>query len=168
MKKFSVLLVSGLLVLAATASAQTSTPFKANVGKFTEEFDVAEKASINIKVMNSFNKMYSDASNAIWTKDKNKIDRVYFERSGKVTRAAFNQKGQFLYSITTYSEQLLPQDILIQVKQAYYGRSIFGVTEVTALDKTAYLIILEDRTTWLHIKVLDGEIFEEKLMLKAN
>ena len=168
MKKFSVLLASGLLVLSATAFAQTSSPFKANVGKFTEEFDVAEKPNINTKVMNSFNKMYSDASNVIWTKDKNKIDRVYFETKGKATRAAFNQKGQFLYSITTYSEEMLPQDVLMQVKQAYYGRSIFGVTEVSALNKTAYLIILEDKTTWLHVKVLDGEIFEEKLLIKAN
>jgi hypothetical protein len=168
MKKFSVLLASGLLVMCATAFAQSSTPFKANVGKFSEEFDVAEKASINTKVMNSFNRMYSDASNVIWTNDKHKIDRVYFERKGKVTRAAFNQKGQFLYSITSYREELLPEAILLLVKQAFYGRSIFGVTEITALNKTAYLIILEDKTTWLHIKVLDGEIFEEKLMLKAN
>ncbi len=168
MKKFSILLVSGLLVAGAAAFAQSSTPFKANVGKFTEEFDVAEKSNINTKVVNSFNKMFSDASNVIWTKDKNKIDRVYFETKGKVTRAAFNQKGQFLYSITTYTEEMLPQDILLQVKQSYYGRSIFGVTEVTALNKTAYLITLQDKTTWLQIKVLDGEIFEEKMMLKAN
>ena len=167
MKKISILLASGLLVVGA-AFAQSSASVKTNVGKFNEEFDVAEKTNINTRVMNSFNKMYSDVSNVIWTKDKNKIDRVYFESKGKVTRSAFNQKGQFLYSITTYGEQLLPQDILFQVKQAYYGRSIFTVTEVTALNKTAYLIILEDKTTWLHVKVLDGEIFEEKLMLKAN
>ena len=168
MKKFSVLLASGFLLLAANTYAQNSTPFKANVGKFTEEFDVSEKSNINTKVMNSFNKMFSEASNVIWTKDKNKIDRVYFERKGKVTRAAFNQKGQFLYSITTYGEELLPQDVLLMVKQTYYGRSIFGVTEVSAMDKTAYLIVLHDKTTWLHIKVLDGEIFEERLLLKAN
>ena len=112
--------------------------------------------------------MYSDASNVSWTKAKGKIDRVYFETRGKATRAAFNQKGQFLYSITTYSEEFLPQDILFMVKTSYYGRRIFGVTEVSAMDKTAYLIILEDKTTWLHVKVLDGEISEEKLLLKAN
>ena len=168
MKKFSVLLASGLLVLGATALAQTSTPFKSNVGKFTEEFDVAEKTNINNKVMNSFNKMYSNTSNVIWTNDKHKIDRVYFESKGKTTRAAFNQKGQFLYSITTYSEELLPQDVLLLVKRTYYGRSIHGVTEVSAMNKTAYLIFLEDKTTWLHIKVIEGEILEEKLLLKSK
>jgi len=111
MKKFSFLLAAGLLV-GATLFAQGSTAFKANVGKYSEEFAVTEKANINTKVMNSFNKMYAEASNVKWTSDKNKIERVYFETKGKVTRAAFNRRGQFLYSITTYSEELLPQEIL--------------------------------------------------------
>ena len=168
MKQFSVLFALVFLILGGQASAQNSTPFKVNAGKFSEEFDASEKTAINTKVMNNFSRMFSDASNVIWSKDKGKIDRVYFERRGKVTRAAFNQKGQFLYSVTTYGEEFLPQDVLFMVKKSYYGRRIFGVTEVSALDKTAYLVILEDKTTWLHIKVLDGEIIEEKLLLKAN
>src|SRR4030095_2713735 len=36
------------------------------------------------------------------------------------------------------------------------------------LHKTAYLVILEDETSWLQIKVLNGETTEEKLVLKAN
>jgi hypothetical protein len=168
MKKVSVLLVSSLLILGSMVSAQNSTPFKVSAGKFNEELNTAENSGINTKVMNNFNRMFTDASNVMWTKDKHQIDRVYFERKGKVTRAAFNHKGQFLYSITTYSEEMLPQDVLIMVKQAYYGRSIFGVTEVSALNKIAYIVILEDKTSWLHIKVLDGEIYEEKLLLKAN
>jgi hypothetical protein len=93
---------------------------------------------------------------------------VYFERNGKVVRAAFNTKGQFLYSISTYGEELLPKDVLLKVKEAYYGKNIFGVTEVSALGKFAYLIILEDKTSWLHIKVVDDEMVEEKVLLKTN
>jgi len=54
------------------------------------------------------------------------------------------------------------------VKDAYFGKHIFGVTEVSAMGKSAYLIILEDSTSWLHIKVLDGEMTEEKVYLKAQ
>ena len=167
MKQISALFALAFLVLAATASAQNSTPYKIG-GKFDEEINASEKYTSNAKVMNNFNRMFNNVSKVMWTKDKHGIDRVYFERTGKVTRAAFNRKGQFLYSITTYGEEYLPEDVLYLVKKSYYGRSIFGVTEVSALDKTAYLVILEDKTTWLHIKVLDGEISEEKLLLKAN
>jgi len=167
MKKLTVVFVLAFLI-SGVASAQNSTPFRVDSGKFSEEYASGEKSGISSRVMNNFNKMFSDASNIMWSTDKHKIDRVYFERKGKVTRAAYNRKGQFLYSITTYKEEFLPQAVLLMVKQSYYGKNIFGVTEVSALEKTAYLIILEDRTSWLHIKVLDGEISEEKVLLKAN
>jgi hypothetical protein len=166
MKKSS-FLMTGLLILTVIASAQNSLPFKVEPSKFAEEY-TSEKAGISTKVISNFDHMFKDAKNVIWTKDKHSIDRVYFETKGKVTRAAFNQKGQFLYSITTYGEEMLPQEVLTQVKNTYYGRSIFGVTEVSAMGKSAYLIILEDKTSWLHIKVVDGEISEEKFYLKTN
>jgi hypothetical protein len=53
------------------------------------------------------------------------------------------------------------------VKESYYGRSIFCVTEVNCDGKTAYLIVLEDRTTWLHIKIVGDEMIEEKLFTKG-
>ena len=167
MKKISILMVSTLLILGVATKAQNSVPFKADAGKFNEEVNAGEKTSINSKVISNFDKMFAGANNVIWSKDKN-VDRVYFQTKGKTTRAAFNQKGQFLYSISTYHEELLPQDILLMVKGTYYGKSIFGVTEVSALGKTAYIIILEDKTSWLHVKVLDGEMTEEKVLLKAQ
>jgi len=157
----------GFLALTIIASAQNSLPFKVEASKFAEEYN-AEKSGISTKVIANFDHMFKGAKNVIWSKNKHNVDRVYFETPGKVTRAAFNQKGQFLYSITTYGEELLPQEVLVQVKNTYYGRSIFGVTEVSAMGKSAYLIILEDKTSWLHIKVLDGEISEEKFYLKTN
>jgi hypothetical protein len=166
MKQFSALMTSFLL-LSAISFAQTSAGFKMDAGKFSEEYN-AEKSGINTKVISNFDHMFAGASNIQWSKDKHNIDRVYFEKKGKVIRAAFNQKGQFLYSISTYGEELLPQDVLLMVKETYFGKSIFGVTEVSAMGKSAYLIILEDKTSWLHIKVLDGEMTEEKTLLKAN
>jgi hypothetical protein len=161
------LIMAGFLALTIAASAQNSAPFKVDASKFSEEYD-AEKSGISTKVISNFDRMFSDAKNIVWTKDKHNIDRVYFERNGKKIRAGFNQKGQFLYSISSYGEEFLPKDVLYMVKQAYFGKNIFGVTEVSALGKSAYLIILEDQTSWLHIKVLDGEMTEEKVLLKAN
>ena len=167
MKKIAVLLVSAFLILGMVTNAQNSVPFKVDAGKFDDEINAGEKTSINAKVISNFDKMFAGASNVIWSKEKN-LNRVYFESNGKTTRATFNQKGQFLYSISTYGEQLLPKDILFRVKDTYYGKNIFGVTEVKAMDKTAYIIILEDKTSWLHVKVLDGEMTEEKVYLKAQ
>jgi len=167
MKKLAVIMLFALAAFSQVAFAQNSTPFKVDAHKFAEEYDAAAKTTTNTRVLYNFSRMFKDASNVIWSKDKH-VDRVYFESKGKVTRAAFNQKGQFLYSITSYGEEYLPKDILMMVKDTYFGKSIFGVSEVNALGKTAYIIILEDKTSWLHIKVLDNEISEEKVLLKSN
>jgi hypothetical protein len=167
MKKLAVIMLFALAAFSQVAVAQNSTPFKVDAHKFAEEYEASAKTSTNTRVMNNFSRMFRDASNVIWSKDKH-VDRAYFQANGKTTRAAFNEKGQFLYSITTYGEEFLPKDILMMVKDTYYGKSIFGVSEVNALGKTAYIIILEDKTSWLHIKVLDNEISEEKVLLKAN
>ena|SRR5438874_959581 len=167
MKKITTPIVLAFLVLGFGALGQANNQSKIKIGKFNEEYNGEEKSNTKTKVTENFSKMFSDATNIKWTSD-GRVERVYFEGKGKATRAAFNKKGQFLYSVTTYKEELLPQDVLLMVKQTYYGKGIFGVTEVNALGKTAYLIILEDKTSWLHIKVLDGEMTEEKVLLKAN
>jgi hypothetical protein len=56
---------------------------------------------------------------------------------------------------------------LMKVKENYFGKSIFGVTEVNYAGKTAYLIILEDKTSWLHIKIIDDEMIVEKVNVKG-
>ena len=160
-------LALALTIGVAGAIAQNAIPFKVDIGKYEEEFTASDNTATNSKVLNSFNKMFAGASNVKWVSE-GRYSRVYFESKGKSTRATFNQKGQMMYSITTYGEELLPESVLMQVKRAYYGRSIFGVTEVSALGKTAHIIVLQDKTTWLHIKVIDGEIEETELYRRAD
>jgi hypothetical protein len=166
-KKVSAMMVVILLMRGETF-AQTSTPFKIDGGKFSEEYIEAGESSINSKTMDNFGEMFAGATNVLWTKDKHNIDRVYFQTKGKVTLAGFNTKGHFLFSITSYQEELLPKEILLLVKKNYYGKHIFGITEVNTMNKTAYLIMLDKAPSWLHIKVLDDELTEETVLLKAN
>jgi len=168
MKKIPVVFSLAFLMLSSAGGhSQTYNKFKADISKFKEPGSEGTKApDLNSKVMKAFNKLFSDAKNIIWTNDKKNNHSVYFERSGKATRAAFTENGDLKYAVTTYTEEGLPKDILFQVKKTYFGKSIFGVTEVQVMDKTAYLIVLEDKTSWLHIKVLDGDITEEEVWLK--
>ena len=71
-----------------------------------------------------------------------------------------------MYTLKYYTEEHLPQDILLTVKKTYYSKSIFGIVEVSVDGKTAFLVNLQDKTSWLCIKILDNEITEEQMMLK--
>ena len=166
MKKFSSI-ATGVLLMCAATFAQNSTPFKVNVGKFSEEYTEAGKSQINSKTLSNFSNRFDDGvKNVMWTKDKDHIDRVYFETDGKVTRAGFNKKGQFLYSITTYKEEMLPVDVWVIVKEKYYHKSIFCVAEVNVMNNIAFIITLEDATSWRKIKVQDDQVTEEQVYLK--
>ena len=167
MKQILLMIIS-ILLIRGTTFVQNSSPFKVDVRKFGEVYIEARKSGVNIKTMANFCRIFADASNMTWTKGKDNIDRVYFETKGKVTRAGFNQKGHFLYSISSYQEEMLPKNILLMVRKNYAGKRIFGITEVNTLNKTLYLIMLDAATSWLHLTVLDGELTEEKVLLKTN
>lgn len=119
------------------------------------------------KVLGVFNRTFTNASSVSWSTEKNGLPIAFFETPGKKNRAGFDKKGNLVYTISSYKEEQLPVSVLMKVKQTYFGRSIFCVTEVNYDGKTAYLIILEDRTTWLHIKVIGDEMEEEHLYIKG-
>jgi hypothetical protein len=121
----------------------------------------------NEKAETMFKKMFGNATNVSWSTEDKGLPLVYFETPGKKNRAGFDKKGNLVYTISSYREEQLPQEVLLRVKESYYGRSIFCVTEVNCDGKTAYLIVLEDRTTWLHIKIVGDEMIEEKLFTKG-
>jgi hypothetical protein len=102
----------------------------------------------------------------IWSKIDAKHYRAYFVKDGITVRAGFNQKGKLMYTFRYYSEEHLPKDILRRIMDSYPCRNIYGIVEVTFAGKTAYLVDLEDKRSWLKIKVVDDEMTEESLMLK--
>ncbi len=119
------------------------------------------------KALGIFHAMFGNARNVFWTTEGKGLLVVYFETEGKKNRAGFDKKGNLDYTISYYREDQLPKPILLKVKQTYFGKSIFGVTEVNYLGVTAYVIILEDKTSWLHIKIIGDEMVEEKVFLKG-
>ena len=137
-------------------------------GKQINEFHpVGTVGSVNAKAVAFLNTTFADATNVKWVTMGKNLPYVYFVTPGKTHRGAFDKKGNLMYTLSYYHEEQLPSDVLSQVKNTYYGKSIFSVTEVNKDEKTAYLIILEDKTSWLHIKIIGEEIIVEKVFMKA-
>ena len=177
MKKMTILtstILGMFLVMSTIANSQSVAYLKpesiwlSENGSKDHSFDVADENPLaaNPRSVETFKKIFGNASNVIWSKIDRNHDRAYFNNNGITVRAGFDKKGKLMYTLKYYAEEHLPQDILLTVKKTYYGKSIFGVVEVSVDGKTAYMINLEDKTSWLRIKVLDDEITEEQLMLK--
>jgi hypothetical protein len=177
MKKISILCAAflGIFLVGSTIaysqsiaiSKPESRRFSGNV--FTSEVTTAEVsggAAVSPKSMETFKKMFGNATDVIWTKIDRNHDRAFFNSNGITVRAGFDRKGKLMYTLRYYNEEHLPKDILLLIKNTYYGKNISDVIEVSVDGKTAYLVDLEDKTSLLRIKVLDDEMTEESVLLK--
>jgi hypothetical protein len=164
---FSSIFLASLLAGSAIAYSQVNNSLTISPDAIRKAGGSLPAAAPNEKAENMFKKMFGNGTNVSWAPENKGQSLVYFETPGRTNRASFDKKGNLVYTISSYREEQLPQDVLLRVKGTYFGRSIFCVTEVNYDGKTAYLIVLEDKTTWLHIKIVGDEMIEEKLLIKG-
>jgi hypothetical protein len=172
MKKVMFLSISAIITtiaFSASGHAQTSTFNKEALAKSVSNVNDADKLALeNMRLANQ--KMYRDFSNRfknatdIQVSEANNCQLVSCHTDGDYNRVTYTRKGKWQNTLTTYDNSKLPQDIRDQIENAYPRYSIYsGVIEVNAMNKKAYLVLIEDKTSWKRIRVVDGEmdVFEE-------
>jgi len=115
-------------------------------------------AEINAKVVRNFAKDYKKATDVKWIKTSEGLYAAYFVNDAVQNLVCYNKKGNFECQLRYYQEDKLPREIRGLVKGAYYDFSIYLVTEVHRNGKIAYVIKMEDKTSWKTVKVVDGEM----------
>jgi hypothetical protein len=74
-------------------------------------------------------------------------------------RAAYDTKGNWVYTIRTYDEWKLPKQVRHLVKGTYYDYTITQVEEIDRPNEhKVYLVHMYDATTWKNVQVRDGEM----------
>lgn len=135
--------------------------FISSLCSFTDE------TTVDVKVLDAFNKTFINVQDVSWSSSPQSYE-VNFKLNDILTRVTYDKQGVATQTIRYYGESGLPMVVLTKVKNRFEGKKIFGVTEVTSGDETAYHIILEDANTWLSIKANpSGEIETGKKMRKA-
>jgi hypothetical protein len=112
---------------------------------------------INTKALRDFMTSYKNAADVRWTILPDGF-RVHFYVDGIQTRIFYNKKGNREAMIRYYNEDKLPFAIRYQVKTGFFDFAISQVTEVTAGNKTVYLVKIEDKTSGKTIEVAEGEM----------
>jgi len=113
---------------------------------------------VNARALKDFSKTFKAAANATWYQTQDGGSVAKFKLDGIDTRVDYDRKGRWTSTIRTYTEENLPAEIRHLVKSTYYDYNIFLVQEVSVGDKTAYLVKIEDATTFKTIRVVDGEM----------
>jgi hypothetical protein len=137
---------------------------EANVSQkeFESSSDYAAKATANERAIIKFGKFFPNASSESWTKTKNGF-AVRFTADNMQQLVFLTKRGNVVASIKYYTEKQLPADVRMIIRYGYPDYSIKSVREVNAANATAYLVTIEDATSWKTIRVVNGEtdVYEE-------
>ena len=84
---------------------------------------------------------------------------VRFVHDSISCRAAYDTRGNWVYTIKVYDEWKLPKNVRHLVKSTYYDYSITQVEEIDRPnDIKVYLVHMCDATSWKNVQVRDGEM----------
>lgn len=95
------------------------------------------------KVLDAFNRGFTNAKNVKWFSINNEYTAVFFENEIR-TSITYDKNGGFLSSPRSYKEDGLPFNVLVKIKEKYKGKTIKTVTEVMQESIITYSVVMED------------------------
>jgi len=125
-----------------------------------EEAAPAKKGSVNIRVIRNFKKEFTATENERWSMMRNGCYIVRFSKNNIFHRVEYNQKGHWLSTTKFYAPEYLSQSVRQAVMGTYHEYKIFSVAEVNVDSRTAFIVTLEDETSWLKVRLM-GDKMEE-------
>ena len=113
---------------------------------------------ISTKAVRNFIRDFTNVTDAEWFRSPAGSFVVYFTSDSINSTIYYTKGGEFDCMIRYYGEDKLPREIRRLVRSNYYDFAIYHVSEFRANGKTAYVVVLEDKTSWKKIKVVDNEM----------
>src|SRR6187549_2375930 len=168
MKKTTIAIILATIAINFIQAQTRDLTFVAKkTEKDSSEFQAASSSpkvnKANTKAVKDFSKLHQQAENVQWYAVTNG-SFVYYSLNEKIGRRLYNEKGNFVYDILTYSEKDLSLDIRAMVKQTYYlDYDITLVKEIHTEGKTIYIIDIQSKSTLkiLRIRNDEMEVLEE-------
>lgn len=145
--------------VAVIDKAASSTTFNAN----SDALALASVKATNSKMHSHFTKNFKNATDLKVHQFDGHV-RINFKLNGVSTSAQYNAKGKCQFTITTYDESKLDEATRQNVESAYPGFLVGGtVIEVKVGDKSATLVMIENKREWKRIRINDDgmSIYEQ-------
>jgi hypothetical protein len=107
--------------------------------------------NVNVQVLNSFKKDFSNAQNVQWSSGSN-FAKATFTMDQHVVYAYYSDKGELLGVTRNITSSQLPMNLLSDVKKNYNQYWIADLFEMAANNETVYYITLESGAQKLILK----------------
>jgi hypothetical protein len=114
---------------------------------------------IHVRAMRDFLKRNKTTANADWMLVETGYVVKYTGNNNSRCRTVYNSRGEYVYTIRQYYENVLPRDVRRIVKSEYYDYTITLVEEIEERMKPlVYIVHLEDSTTLKNVRVSEREM----------
>ena len=121
---------------------------------------------INSQAMRNFFGQHQNVQNARWFKAGDDLIMVSFTIDGILHWIHYNNNGDKEFMIRFLDEKKLPRQVRHLIKSNYYDFNITHVREISRKDKTAFVVNIEDQSSWKIINLVDGEMEVVESFLK--
>jgi hypothetical protein len=167
MKLLFITRFTGIALFYMLLSSGLAAQENGQAGTLPAVLITGSKVQVNEKVEKAFNTYFKDARELSWSRVDNDFLARYIMNNQEQS-ALFNKRGNLVYHITYGLEKNLPEDIRQQVKSVYYDYNISTVYSMKDVDKTVWVLNLEDAKNILEIRVKDGQVEKAKQYRKAS
>jgi len=114
---------------------------------------------VNEKAIQSFSKTYKGASGVEWGQLKEGGFVCRFMYDGKLERAYYDKRGNWLSTVAGYTGSRLPAEIRKMVRSVYYDHTILYAHEVVmAGSDPVYLVQVQDEKEIKILRISGGEM----------
>jgi hypothetical protein len=118
---------------------------------FSLSLFASDPVAVNEKVLQAFQQSFKNASAIEWQEsgDRFEVKFVYNEINSRIT---YNKDASVVSVLRYYGEEQLPLLLRAKLQKEFAGKHVFGITEFSKEGTLDYYIVLEDATTWSHVK----------------
>jgi len=153
------------MLLSLVVSISSNGQLGVSNGQLSGDFASFEKSAVRIesskvsqKAVKDLAKSFKNVSGENWFEVKDGFVAM-FDAEDIQYQVSYDKKGNWLFTIRSYRESKLPEDIRHMVKSTYYDYSINLVQDVEKADTPiAYIIQLIGKTELIKLKIFDGEM----------
>jgi len=160
MNKLIVLLLAGLLCISRqNLQAQVS-----NTASLLNVHNMGADAAA-VKASRDFWQKAGEGMNEQWFKLREGYEANYSDGDTK-GRYVYDKHGNWVYSILTYGEEKMPEDVRQLVRSTWFDFGITWVKEVRQAQDLVYVVHMENDKAWKEVAVQEGEMRELKSFCK--
>ncbi len=123
--------------------------------------------TVNNKVQKSFAQYFGGATRQIWSNAGINFHSSFYI-NGALNCALFDKNWHLIYSIKYGAEKDMPADVRKIVKSEYYDYGITMAMEVKINKRDIWVINLKNNTTYLTVRVEEGEMEQVEQFEKAK